>query len=189
MAARAQSASTSGGRQAGRASAVADGGAMHTFDKSNAAGLAGESRVLAHLESTGWTIRRVGMDDGQRDGVDAVGTDPEGVEHRIEVKADAIAQRTHRAAIETVSNDVSGRPGWVHTSKADFILYLVEGDDVLYWLRPAALRGRLPEWQRRAERGAGNFRTFAAPNRGYRTLGVLVPLAALEDVAVRVDSL
>ena len=44
---------------------------MHTFDRSNAAGLRGESRVFAHLERMDWTVRRVGMDDGQWQGIDA----------------------------------------------------------------------------------------------------------------------
>jgi len=109
-----------------------------------------------------------------------VAVDEDGAEVGIDYKCDERAARTGNAFIETVSNDVSGRPGWALTTEAEWIFYFVVPDRVLGILS-AKLRRALPSWQRR-------FPTRAARNvswdgKPYRTLGVCVPLKEVEAVA------
>jgi len=154
----------------------------YDFDESARAGSAGEARVAAHLREHGFQVTLAATLAEQFAGIDMYATSQEGECRSLEVKTDRLAHRTGNAAVETVSNDRTGRPGWIHTTTADFILYLVEVDDVLYWPRPDAMRAELPAWER-------SCRRFAAPNRGYRTLGLLVPLSEFERVADRAVSL
>ena len=164
---------------------------IHRYAESARRGAAGEARVLAHLhDAHGWRCEPAGMAEQWR-GVDLRATLPDGSTCRVEVKCDARAQQTHRAFVETVSNDVTGRPGWAHTCEADWLLYFVPGpnDDVLYWLRPADIRRALPTWEYAADAGGWGVRRVAARNEGYRTLGLAVALAELERIAVRVESL
>jgi hypothetical protein len=147
--------------------------------------------VVRHLgETHGYTVRPSSREE-QFQGIDYHVTNPAtGNVRTVEVKADRWSQRTHNAFVETVSNDRTGRPGWVHTCAADYLLYFVEGDDVLYWLDPQKLRDRLPEWTRRADRGDGPIRhAKPVPNGRYNTLGLLVPLAAFEALAEMTESL
>lgn len=107
-------------------------------------------------------------------------------------------RRTGNFAVETVSNDVSGAPGWVFASEARMLLYyfvavphmpseIEEGwtvgeeflllnlgiaSDRLYVLDMAELRG----WFAGVQEG---YREVSAQNEGYRTLSRLVPC---EDV-------
>ena len=103
-------------------------------------------------------------------------------------------RRTGNFAVETVSNDVTGRPGWVFASEARMLLYYfvavprtpseieagwtvgeefvllslgVTGDR-LYVLDMAELR----EWFAGVQEG---YREVSAQNEGYRTLSRLVP--------------
>ena len=156
---------------------------IHDFYRANNRGLTGELRVIAHLEAHGFVIERVTTLREQFEGFDLYATSPNTRERkRIEIKTDFAAKRTGNAVVEMVSNDVSGRPGWVHTTTADFVLYLVDGLDVLYWLTPATLRANLPRWER-------DYRAYAAPNRGYHTRGVLIPLHEFETLAIATVSL
>jgi len=104
--------------------------------------------------------------------------------------------RTDNFAIETVSNDATGSPGWVFGSEADVLLYYFAAvprtvaeieewwtvgeehllatldirDDRLYVLDLPELR----EWFRPVQ---ARYREVAAQNEGYRTLSRLVPCA------------
>ena len=121
-----------------------------------------------------YSIRPASMDE-QWKGIDRVAIDEDGMPVGIDYKCDEQARRTGRIFIETVSNDVSGRKGWAWTSEAKWIFYLVTPDCVLAFLM-SRLRKELPGWLRR-------FGERAAQNRGYRTLGVCVPLAVAQEAA------
>ena len=156
---------------------------VYRFSASNVQGLAGEARVIEHLEAHGFVVERVATLREQYEGIDCYASSPKtGERKRIEIKTDYRASVTGNAVVETVSNDQSGRAGWVHTTTADWLLYFVPHLDVLYWLRPADLRAALPRW-------LVECRAFAAQNVGYRTLGVLVPLHEFETLAASVVSL
>ncbi|HEY4688335.1 MAG TPA: hypothetical protein VIK33_03415 [Anaerolineae bacterium] len=104
------------------------------------------------------------------------------------------ARRTDNFALETVSNDVSGSPGWVFASEADVLLYYFAAiprtiDEIEEWwaLGEEYLLATLgivsdrlyvidlPELRRWFEAVQGNYREVAAQNDTYRTLSRLVP--------------
>lgn len=99
----------------------------------------------------------------------------------VEYKTDPKAQHTHNAFIETISVDTKGKAGWVSISAANYLIYYVPGDEVIYVLRFAILRRRLPYW-------AVRYPVKAVKNNGYQTWGLLVPLHELEKCAVIVYS-
>ena len=103
-------------------------------------------------------------------------------------------KRTDNFAIETVSNDVSGAPGWLFGSEADMLLYYFAaiprtireieewwtvGEE--YLLATLGLAGDrlyvidLPELSRWFAGVQSDYREIAAQNEGYRTLSRLVP--------------
>ena len=137
-------------------------------------GQSGEAVLRAYFEELGCTTRAA-TDAEQRCGIDFWIEWPGRCES-VEVKTDELAGRTHNAFIETVSVDTEGKPGWALTCSADILAYYIPGDGLAYLLKPDCLRERLAHWQR-------CYPTRTAPNRGYRTHGVLVPLAELECAA------
>lgn len=152
----------------------------YDFDRQYAAGKRGEDRIDALLRPRG-QLERASLADERR-GIDRFFTDDVGHRYSLEYKTDYVAQRTHNAFLETVSVDTAGKAGWVYTCEADFLLYYVPADEVLYWLRPEDVRhfvGHLTNRQR----------LVSVPNRDYHTQGFVVPLRCLERLAVRTDSL
>lgn len=93
-----------------------------------------------------------------------------GAAFTVEYKTDWTAARTGNAFIETVSVDSQGIPGWVYTSRADWLAYYVPGLHRVYLITFAALRARLPAWRHRHPPAP------PIPNGSYNTLGILVPL-------------
>jgi hypothetical protein len=134
---------------------------------------------LGQFGEAGLEVRRVGMDE-QRRGIDRVFVGKAtGEVHTVEYKADSLAGRTGNAFVETVSVDTTGKPGWAVSSQADVLVYLVMEPETIYWVPMKRVRAALGRWRRM-------YREAAAQNEGYRTLGLLVPLAELERIAVKV---
>lgn len=166
----------------------------HDFRQSLAAGLDGEERVAAYLREHGRIVEDVTRDE-QFAGRDCYVSNPEtGGRASVEIKTDKSAHRTGNVVAELVSNAETGRPGWLHTCTADWLLYFIPGAgaDVLYWLQPEALRAALPAWM--AAHGRGEIRGYRAANRDragrlYHTTGLLLPQAEFERLAVHVSSL
>ena len=76
--------------------------------------------------------------------------------------------------------DSPPKPGWAMTSQARYLVYLVAGQEEAIYLIPfRRLRLCLPRWGR-------EYPTGAAPNEGYTTKGLLVPLHELERIAIAV---
>lgn len=118
--------------------------------------------------------------DEQRRGIDRFFTHrPSKAVDAMEYKADDKAGRTGNAFIETVSVDVTGKPGWALASQARFLVYLVVEPEAIYLVSMRRLREALPRWR-------AAYPEVPAQNDGYRTLGLLVPLHELERVAVMV---
>lgn len=90
----------------------------------------------------------------------------------FDYKCDEQTQGTGNVFIETVSNEQLGRPGWVHTSEADWIVYFVVPNEILFFLMDD-LRFMLSDWDK-------HYRKAKAPNkRGserYNSVGICVPL-------------
>lgn len=153
---------------------------MYKFGKQLAKGEHSEA-ILDSVFNRDYAIARVNM-DMQRKGIDRIFT------HRrtravlnVEYKTDWTASRTHNAFVETVSVDTQNKPGWAVTSQADILIYYVPGDEIVYVIRLGVLRGKLDDWRK--------FPTRRIPNDGYHTVGLLVPLAEFERIAVEVLSL
>lgn len=128
-----------------------------------------------------YTIEPVTMEQ-QRQGIDRVFTRKDnGHVFDIEYKTDWTASKTGNAFVETVSVDTANKPGWAHSSQADYLIYYVPGDDLVYVIAFANLRARLHCWQ--------NLPLRTIPNRGYNTIGRLVPLREFERIATQVISL
>ncbi len=135
-------------------------------------GKAGESR----LNGLWRDLRVVDVSDDpewRRAGVDRLLVFPDGRQVTVEYKTDFIAHRTGNLVFETVSDDVTGVPGWGLSSKAEYLVYLVEKAGVVYLIR-------LPELREWVLARVSMFRRAAADNGTYRTLSLLVPFSMLE---------
>lgn len=141
---------------------------------------ADSERTLDRYFGRWYVVEPVSM-ELQRLGIDRKFTAPNGVVWMVEYKADETAARTGNAFIETVSVDRAAKMGWAYTSAAQMLVYFVPPTQAVYvlsveriktWLLP-----RLAEYPEKA-----------IPNRGrgqpYNTIGVCVPLADLDDLAV-----
>lgn len=107
----------------------------------------------------------------QRQGIDRqVG------ELTVEYKTDSQGHRTGNGFIETISVDRTGKPGWLWTTQADWVIYWLPGDGRGWLLSPLAMRERAWEWTRR-------FRIKVSSNPSYHSYGLLVPLSELDEVA------
>ncbi len=111
-------------------------------------------------------------------GIDRFVSDSRG-ECSIDYKCCQEARKTENAFIETVSNDITERPGWALTSKADWILYFVVPHEALF-LRTLRLRDELGNWLR--------YPTGSALNRDYSTTGLLVPLPVVRALSEFISS-
>lgn len=101
----------------------------------------------------------------------------------IEYKSGLQTAYTGNVFLETVSVDSSNKPGWVYTCQADYIFYAALDNHKILIFRPDTLRDRIDELQVR-------YRTLATSrgqNVGYKTHGVIVPLAVAElELAAKV---
>lgn len=135
---------------------------------------------LDAIFSRDYDIRKATMHE-QRQGIDRIFTrKDDGAVCRVEYKSDLTASKTGNAFVETVSVDMTGKPGWAYTSQADYLVYYLPKDGTLYVITFDVLRRRLPAWKR--------FPSRQIPNRGYKTVGLLVPLAEFERIATEVIS-
>lgn len=120
----------------------------------------------------------------QRQGIDRLFTHRETAKsYTIEYKTDWTAGRTGNAFVETVSVDMEGIPGWAYSSQADWLAYYVPGNATIYLIRFTHLRVQLPQWLRTCKAAP------PIPNRGYHTLGILVPLTEFAQAASRIEVL
>lgn len=94
----------------------------------------------------------------------------------LEYKADSQGHRTGNVFLETISVDRTGKPGWVWTTEADWVVYWLPASGDGWLLAPAALRDRIWDWSRR-------FRVKVSSNPTYHSYGLLVPVGELEQVA------
>ena len=128
-----------------------------------------------------WQLRSATMEEEQA-GIDRIAFTPDGRTLKLEYKTDVKTDETGNTFIEVVANSTTRRPGWAHTTSSDLVLYFLPFSNRILFIRPTELRLRLPLWETQ-------YRLVAAPNRGYQTLGLLVPVIQLlrDRVAVMAD--
>jgi len=147
----------------------------YNFDNQLALGESGAAFLDTYF-ARWFSIERASRDD-QRQGIDRYFTTRNQKQRLgVEYKTDAAASRTGNAFIETISVDTTGKPGWVHSSKADYLFYYLPRDGVIYMLKMATIRQQLAYWE-------AHFPTRHVPNNGYHTVGILVPLREFERCA------
>ena len=116
----------------------------------------------------------------ERNGIDRIFTEiSTGKIFTIQYKADKTAAHTGNAFVETVSVDTQNAPGWAVSCQADFIIYYIVDIGPAYVLRPRDIRKNLKMWQ-------GKYDERRIPNRGYHTVGLLVPLREFENLSVAI---
>ncbi len=149
---------------------------VYDFDRQRELGADGES-VIRELFSRLFRIVNSASHE-QREGIDFWFSHG-GFDVAVEVKTDFTAGTTGNAFIETTSVDTSGKPGWAYSSRADFLLYYVPPNRVVYIMPMREIRKLLPVWLKRYERRK-------IRNSGYFTEGVLVPLDQFSCHVMRV---
>jgi len=118
----------------------------------------------------------------QREGIDRIFTKRKtGSVFRVEYKTDYQAHRTGNAFLETVSVDVEGKKGWVYTSRADYLIYFVAEDSLIYVVPFKTLRKLFPGWLKK-------YQQKEVANASYTSKGICVPLTEFERCAEAVIS-
>lgn len=172
---------------------------MYTFQSRQAIGNLGESLVTRHLLQTGNRVTRAPLEQDKQ-GIDLVCFNLERErEYTVQVKTDAKAYRSGVAIIETVSNSVTGAPGWIYTCTADYLFYVVpvtqlcEGREpetlergMAIVLRPNTLRDYLSTWLLRYPAVESSSRSESGCT--YKTHGIFVPTKKLIEIAVKLLS-
>lgn len=139
-------------------------------------------QFLDELSAQWYEIREASREE-QRRGIDRIFTEKAtGLIVKVEYKADTTASRTGNAFVETISVDTANKPGWAYTSQADWLLYYLPQDGLIYLFELTTLRRHLPRWVKQ-------FPARAIPNEGYKTHGILVPLDEFERYADKVVNL
>lgn len=157
--------------------------AVYDFNTQLTKGEKAELELDAHFRNE-FQVHRV-SDEQQRNGLDRVF-----IQHvrgrkkawLVEYKADWAASKTGNAFVETVSIDRDNKPGWAYTSMADYLMYYLPNDLLIYIFTLKKLRAKLAGWLK-------NYPTRKIPNQGYSTVGVLVPLYEFEQHANEVVSI
>jgi hypothetical protein len=145
---------------------------VYKFDEQQAKGRDGE-QFLDHWFADWYEIRPATCEE-QRQGIDRIFIRRQtGKRLAIEYKTDYRAAQTGNAFVETVSVDTADKAGWAYSAEADYLLYYIPGDSLVYVMTLEILRRELPRWVR-------EYPHRAAQNKGYATHGVLVPLHEFE---------
>ncbi len=145
---------------------------VYKFAEQKARGDTGE-QFLDRWFAAEYEIRPT-TQQGQRRGIDRIFVHRQtGRRLTVEYKTDYKAAQTGNAFVETISVDTAGKAGWAYSSAADYLIYYIPGDGLLYVLALESLRRELPRWMH-------DYPLRAAQNEGYATHGVLVPLREFE---------
>lgn len=149
------------------------------FHQQLARGVKGETALDAYF-GTFYHITPVTMDEQMR-GIDRRFHNPRtGNRFTVEYKTDTRAAQTGNVFIETRHTD---RKGWVYTAAAEWLFYYLPDAWTVYTVQFAYLRAKaLPGWTMRHP-------TRGAPNGGYTTYGLIVPLVEFGRYASKIFDL
>jgi len=152
---------------------------MYDFQEQLALGKAIESELDTFFAKW-YTITPVSLQEEIQSGIDRkfVRNDKE---FKVEYKADFKAYSTGNIYAELSVNSDNGRTkaGWAVGSKADYIIYaLVTGNAIssIYVLPQSVIAEKCEVWK-------GQYRNVKCMNRGYHSVGVVVPLTEVETIA------
>lgn len=150
---------------------------VHDFECKLAEGKFGE-RLLDIYFKRWFKIQDVPMSDQQR-GIDRVFLNEESqAVYTVEYKTDAKAYETGNVFIETESISATMKAGWGYTSQAQLLFYFLPQTMTVYIVSMVAVRQHIPGWLDR-------YPTAPAPNIGYNTTGILVPLPEFVGISMR----
>lgn len=90
----------------------------------------------------------------------------------VEYKSGLQTYRTGNVFLETISVDSTCEPGWVYTSRADYVLYATLLNGFILVFLPETLRQQIAMLRRKFK----TKKTSKGQNEGYDTHGVIVPL-------------
>lgn len=98
----------------------------------------------------------------------------------VEYKTEWRVSDTGNFFIETVSvlNATQNKTGWIHYSEAEYIVYYLPKENFIFFVTLEELRKALPLW-------VVNHKTTSAQNKGYISLGILVPRKEVEALAFK----
>ena len=115
-------------------------------------------------------------------GVDRWLTRPDGTATSVDYKVDERSAETGNYFVETVSNDVTGSPGWaLKDGGAEFVVYFTPPERAVV-IESATLRDAVPAWRLQ-------YPERTADNGTYRSHGLLVPTWEVEAVCCYVADL
>ena len=102
----------------------------------------------------------------------------------IEYKSGIQTYYTGNVFLETISVDTQGKPGWVYTCQAHWVIYAALLNHVILFFDPAYLRTNIEILKAR-------FREVPThqQNATYKTWGVIVPLNYARKLATKVINL
>jgi hypothetical protein len=144
----------------------------HDFRKSLKDGKQGEEELDRHF-GRWYLIEEVPISDEKRYGIDRIfECKQRGVSFGVEYKTDSEAAVTGNAFIEVVSDDTRGTPGWAKKSIAMELIYYIRPEGKIYIFQMHHIKRALSKWIAR-------YPQRPALNKGYNTIGVLVPLNVL----------
>jgi hypothetical protein len=149
---------------------------IYNFRHQLSEGQSGEAFLDSFFAGRGHDIDAASADE-QRLGIDRVITAPDGRVMRVEYKTDFLAGKTGNCFIETISVDSVGKFGWALTSQADYLIYYIP-EQAIYVLPIRSIHWALPGWMR-------DYPAKQAPNAGYQTHGVLVPVREVASYAIQ----
>ena len=153
---------------------------MYQMVEQLAQGEGAEARLDRHF--AGRCIIQPATRAQQQVGIDRLFTHRQtGLTYTVEYKTDWTAGRTGNAFIETVSVDIQQIPGWAYTAQAEWLVYFVPTRLQIYLIAFTDLRAQLPTWLTSCKAAP------PIPNRGYNTLGILVPLTLLAQSASQIE--
>lgn len=114
-------------------------------------------------------------------GIDRILTRPDESKIKVEYKYDIASSRTGNLFFETVSIDNKNIPGWGWSSQADYWIFLLSTPEVIV-IAPGEFRNLV--WQLRTKLSEKRI-----PNKGYKTIGVPIPLEKVRKIAHYVQKL
>lgn len=137
------------------------------------------SKILDDHFSNEFFILPTPLDLDKR-GVDRVYIDKEDMKpYTVEYKQDSRCKDTGNAFVEicSVYREECEKQGWAHTCCADYLLYHDVCNNVVYIIPVESMRGVLAGWISSYGRGR-------AYNKGYHSVGVLVPMQEFTKIAI-----
>lgn len=162
-----------------------------SFFEDKESGTNGEKLVSEYLVGKGYAVEFIGQDLGRwrskENAGDYIAPDIKVTSHKaggdkwlvgktLEVKTSKSAVHTGFFHVEILSNIGSGRQGWAHSTNADFLGFLSEGDGLFCIVPVSEIRRKLVEsWHR--------FKTCRIPDGFITQITLQVPIEEMKAIS------